>query len=71
MIAAESIQRRQKAGSHPCPARRGRRGAVYQLGGRERGSAAVESFRRLDSAEESCGGDESRGAEEQIVDSPL
>ena len=39
----------------------GRRGA--QLRG-------CESLRRLDSAAESRGGDKSRGAEEQIVDSP-
>ena len=49
--------------------RRGSGRAVYQLGGEELGSAAVESLRRLDSAAESRSGDESRGAEEQIVDS--
>ena len=51
--------------------RRVRGGAVQQLRGEELGSAAVELLRRLDSAAESRGKDESKGAEEQIVDSPL
>ena len=66
MIAAEYIQWRQKAES--CEERE--RESHLPAGRRGARLSGCESLRRLDSAAESSGGDKSRGAEGQIVDSP-
>ena len=66
MIAAESIQWRQKAGS--CEERE--RESRLPAGRRRAQLSGCESLQRLDSAAESSSGDKPRGAEEQIVDSP-